>query len=213
MLASGGRGLDTALTYGKATQLEVAAAVKAAVAQGIPRSDIFVTTKIPCCPTEISFGKGGCSEAPGSAADNIAADIEQLGGPVDLILMHWPCSTHEQTAAVYTALEDALAAGKTRAIGVSNFNASELEALVQRTKVKPAVNQCNHAIGAHKDSYRPTVGADDATVRWCQSNNVSYSAWSPLGGIAKSGVNIFKDPTVLGIAKAHGVGAAQVALR
>jgi diketogulonate reductase-like aldo/keto reductase len=46
VLASGGRGLDTALTYGKSTQLDVAAAVRAAVAGGIKRSDIFVTTKV-----------------------------------------------------------------------------------------------------------------------------------------------------------------------
>ena len=46
----GGRGVDTALMYGDAVQAQVGAAVRAAVKSGIPRSDIFVTTKIPCCP-------------------------------------------------------------------------------------------------------------------------------------------------------------------
>jgi hypothetical protein len=42
-----------------------------------------------------------CKNVHSSAVDNINADIEQLGGPVDLILIHWPCSTTEQSAAVY----------------------------------------------------------------------------------------------------------------
>ena len=63
-------------------------------------------------------------------------------GPVDLILLHWPCTTAESTLAAYRGLEAALAAGKTKAIGVSNFNASLLAALLPEMEVKPAVNQC-----------------------------------------------------------------------
>lgn len=58
----------------------------------------------------------------------------------------------------------------TQAIGVSNFNADLLQQLINdpRTKVVPAVNQCNHAIGNHNESHSPNSGGDDKTVAFCQ---------------------------------------------
>merc|ERR1719272_2395825 len=135
----------------------------------------------------------------------------KLLGPVDLILLHWPCTTHEATLAAYSGLEDALAAGKTRAIGVSNFNATLLDALLPQMKVKPAVNQCGHSIGAHNASHNPLLGGGDDTVKFCKANGISYSAYSPLGGL--TGTDVFKDPTVIAVGKAHNVSPAQVALK
>ena len=51
------------------------------------------------------------------------------------------------------------------------------------TKVPPAVNQCGHSIGAHNASHNPNIGGDDATVAFCKAHGISYSAYSPLGGL------------------------------
>ena len=75
-------------------------------------------------------------------------------------------------------------------------------------RVPPAVNQCGFSIGGHSHS---ALGRDIATLRKCEELNITYSAYSPLGGL--SGVNVLGNPTVLGIGKAHNKTSAQVALR
>eukprot|EP00035_Acanthoeca_spectabilis_P014041 m.265363 g.265363 ORF g.265363 m.265363 type:complete len:301 (-) comp16033_c0_seq3:2087-2989(-) len=214
VLASGGRGFDSALTYGDETQIALGRAVKKAVAAGLSRSDIFVTTKIPCCPNNFgNWTEGACPNKHEDPAGDINEDIRLIGGEVDLLLLHWPCTTMDETVAVYTVMEDALMAGKTRAIGVSNFNMTELQELLKRVKVRPSVNQCDHSVGGHKDGHWSFWGADDATFNFCQENGISYSAWSPLGGL--TGWNVLNNPTVVNdsIAKHHSVSPAQVALR
>ena len=123
--------------------LQVAAAMDST---SVPRDQIFLTTKIPCCPFSLTKS---CSdpEFGGTAAQSIARDIKLLGRPVDLLLLHWPCDHLADTLSSYAALKDALAKGLTRAIGVSNFNASMLKKILPAVKVKPAVNQCGHSIG------------------------------------------------------------------
>lgn len=206
-LALGGRGLDTALTYGDDVQNEVAAAVKAS---SVARPEIFLTTKIPCCPSRSEH----CEDAEfnGTASADVNRDLAILG-KVDLILLHWPCSTYEQTIVAYEGLQKALKNGKTRSIGVSNFNHSLLRRMLDddRVTVKPAVNQCGHSVGAHNNSHNPAFGGDDDTVKFCAENGISYSAYSPLGGL--NGLDIYDNPVVIAIGKAHGVSAAQVALR
>lgn len=205
-LLIGGRGIDTALTYGDAVQKKVAHALRTTT---VPRQDIFVTTKIPCCP---SASKHCASkEFGGSVAKSVARDIALLGGNVDLILLHWPCDTYEQTLQAYTDLEGALQQGVTRTIGVSNFNASLLARLSKDVKIQPAVNQCGHSIGAHNSSHNPQYGGDDATAKYCAHHNISYSAYSPLGGL--NGLDLYKNPTVKAIAAKHNVSPAQIALR
>jgi 2,5-diketo-D-gluconate reductase A len=201
----GGRGIDTALTYGDVIQQKVA---RALATTDVPRSDIFVTTKVPCCPLADS-GKCKQPEYSGSIAQDISKDIAILG-KVDLLLLHWPCDTYQQTLDAYTALEAALTSGVTRARGVSNFNASLLERLSKDIKVKPAVNQCGHSVGAHH-LHNPKFGGDDLTVEYCAKHGISYSAYSPLGGL--NGLDIYKNPTVISIANVHKVSPAQVALK
>jgi diketogulonate reductase-like aldo/keto reductase len=72
----------------------------------------------------------------------IQADLDQLGvDQVDLMLLHWPCATMDQTVATYKYMESMVAQKKARAIGISNFNASQIEALLKQATVKPAINQ------------------------------------------------------------------------
>jgi diketogulonate reductase-like aldo/keto reductase len=167
-----------------------------------------VTTKIPCCP----YHGSDClaNQSASTVPAEFDEDLTQLGlEQVDLMLLHWPCKTLEQTVATYKQMEAMLAQNKARAIGVSNFNADFMKRfLASDIKVKPAVNQCGYSIGAHN---RSEDGQDDATRSYCQSQGVAYQAYSPLGGL--SGVDVLGDKDVNAIAAAHNASAAQVALR
>ena len=96
-LQLGGRGLDTALMYGDAVQTEVGAAIKWGKATGIPREEIFLTTKIPCCPMHPNATfTDWCQTNPSrwNATANIEHDYTTIGVErVDLLLLHWPCAT------------------------------------------------------------------------------------------------------------------------
>jgi len=208
-LALGGRGLDTALTYGPSVQRSVGAALKQS---GIKRQDIFVTTKIPCCPQKIV---AGMCDAPynRSVADDVAADLEQLGLEyVDLMLLHWGCNTMEETISIYNQLEKLGLQGKFRALGISNFNSTNMQRLLDSgLTMKPAINQCGYSIGNHNNTGMRDLGRDDETRLACQAAGITYQAYSPLGGL--SGINVLGDKDVQAIATAHGVSPAQVALR
>jgi 2,5-diketo-D-gluconate reductase A len=206
-LRQGGRGLDTALTYTDPLNAQI----KAALAAHRDIHDTWITTKVPCCP-----GVSWCaqSEFNGSVIHSMQKNNELLGvKTTDITLLHHPCTTAEQTIEKYVELQRGMEMGLTKAIGVSNFNASLLAMLAAdpRVKVVPAVNQCNHAIANHNESHNPKYGGDDATVRYCKAHGISYSAYSPLEGL--SGGSVMKIPQVVAIAKAHGVSPAQVALR
>ena len=134
-------------------------------------------------------------------------------GTTDLTLLHHPCDTQAHTIDRWVEMQAALAAGLTKAIGVSNFGVELLEAMAEdkRVTVVPAANQCNHAIANHNESHSKKNGGDDATVKYCLSHGISYSAFSPLEGL--SGGSVMQIPAVIKIGKAHGVSAAQVAFR
>lgn len=208
---AGGKGLDTALCYGDADQKEVGDVVRAS---GRARSELFVTTKMPCCPGGgFPYGVRYCGSHPGleNATANILHDFDMLGlDYIDLLVMHWGCDTFENTVERYMRLEPFVRAGKIRAIGVSNFNASLLEAFVAKVSIKPAVNQVAFSIGGHWQAEQP-YGSDDATLAKSRELGVTLSAYAPLGGT--SGVDVLHDPHVVAVASAHGVSTAQVALR
>ena len=218
-LSLGGRGLDTAFDYGNATQREVGAAI---AASGLPRSEIFVTTKIPCCPSAFvasSTYSDHCHvrRSPEQTAADIAADLELLGlSYVDAMLMHWPCDSTADTVATWRVLESLVFDGRARAIGMSNFNSTAIDNLMPHVRVKPALNQCGFSIAGHSGNlYRnQTWGRDDATLDRCRALGITYFAYSPLGGWALGGTShVLQDPTVLAVAASHNRTAAAVALR
>lgn len=113
-LEIGGRGLDTALTYGNATQAATGRAVRDS---GLPRDQIFVVTKVPCCPSrspgEIQDCQAFNISGPADTARAISEDMTLLGlEQVDLMLLHWPCSNDEATKATYRVLEGMLKDGQ-----------------------------------------------------------------------------------------------------
>jgi len=113
-LALGGVGLDTAYTY--TTQPAVGQAIRDS---GLSRDKIFVTTKIPCCPIFRQWKNPQCNGVTPSNASHIIDDnLQQMGIEyTDLLLLHWMCESWENTVLTYRAMEAALAAGKTKAIG------------------------------------------------------------------------------------------------
>lgn len=193
-LRVGGRAIDTAHDYRD----------EPAVAAGIARSalspsDLFITTKISC----------GTYDA---AAEQVDDNLRQLGvASVDLTLIHFnKCwgSKGASLAETWRALEDARAAGKSKAIGVSNFAAADLVALKRGARYwPPAVNQMSTSVGYH----------DDATMKYCDGEGITYMAYSPLcggsNGSSCSHGSVMTRPQVVAIARAHGVSPAQVALK
>ena len=185
-------------------------------ASSLERQAIFVTTKVPCCPAttweNFCNATGSCAKLGNNTTEQINHDLKVLGLEyVDLMLLHWPYDTFEESMSAYRAMEDMVASGTARAIGVSNFNASWLERLYNEAKVKPSVNQCALSIGDHTS---PMWGRDDETVKMCKKLGVTFEAYSPLGGWARGGTgHILNDPIVKSIGETHNKSAAQVALR
>ena len=131
---------------------------------------------------------------------------------LDLYLLHWPVPVDfEPTIASYQAAEKLLADGRVRAIGVSNFNPADLDRLLERADVFPAVNQ----VEIHPFFTQQPV---------CEVNDrlgIVTQAWSPIGGVyhryPDAAVGAVKHPlqhpVVIDLAAAHGKTPAQIALR
>ena len=179
-LAIGYRSIDTAQCYGN--EEGVGRAVKAS---GIPREDVFITTKT---------WTNGYEDTRRS----IDGSLRALGTDhVDLLLVHEPTG---DVAGIYQALEDAHDQGKARAIGLSNFTGEGLEAIIRDARVKPVVDQ----VETHPLRQRSELQQE------CRRLGIVMESWSPLVAGDRS---MLGDPTIEGIAKAHGRTPAQVVLR
>jgi 2,5-diketo-D-gluconate reductase A len=181
----GYRHIDTAQMYGN--EAGVGAAVKAA---GIPREELWITTKL-----------NNGFHRPDDARRTFAESLERLGlDQVDLFLIHWPLPSRYDGDFVSTwrTLVELREDGRARSIGVSNFEPDHLRRILDETGVAPAVNQ----IEVHPFLANEAARAADA------SYGVATEAWAP---IARGQVN--DDVTIVGIAERLGRTPAQVALR
>ena len=125
-LSTGYRHIDTARLY--ENESEVGAAI---AKSGIPRSEIFVTTKV--------WNSDQGYDATRAAFDK---SLDRLGFDyVDLYLIHWPLPKLDRYVETWRALEKIAAEGRSRAIGVSNFQIPHLQRLIDETGTVPAVNQ------------------------------------------------------------------------
>ena len=184
-LEAGYRHIDTAQMYGN--EAGVGEAIKAS---GIARDELYVTTKL-----NNSFHR------PDDARREIDASLERLGlDQVDLFLIHWPLPTRYDGDFVQTwrALIEAKEAGKTRSIGVSNFQPAHLDRIVEETGVVPVVNQ----VEVHP------FFANEAVRAANKRHGVLTEAWAP---IAQG--KVVDDDTIGEIASLVGRTPAQVALR
>ncbi len=192
-LETGYRHIDTAAAYGN--ELEVGRAIKQS---GLTREDVFIETKVWIS----DYGYDETLHAFEKASAKLGVD------QIDLLILHQALPTDfEKTTEAYRALETLLADGAVRAIGVSNFMVEHLEKLLEGATVVPAVNQ----IEVHP--YFQQCEVQD----FCRDKGILTQAWSPIGGITfyREGehTSTLNDPTIVGIAQAHGKSAAQVMLR
>lgn len=181
----GYRHIDTAQMYGN--EAEVGAAIETS---GIPRDEIFLTTKVD-----------NSNHEPERAAASIQRSLNDLRTDyVDLLLVHWPLPTlyGGDVTLPWPALEEAFTGGSARAIGLSNYERKHIEAVRAVATVAPHVLQ----VEAH-----PFFPNADLRA-YAQGLGMVFEAWSPLArGRATT------DPTLRAIADQLGVNAAQVALR
>jgi len=181
-LAAGYRSLDTAAAYGNEE-----AVGRAIAASGIPRDDLFVTTKLWVQDAGEEASKGA-----------FAASLQRLGlDYVDLYLIHQPFG---DVYGSWRTMQDLNQEGSARAIGVSNFHADRLVDLIEHNEVSPAVNQ----IETHPYHQR---SAEQELMR---EHDVQLESWGPF---AEGRNNLFTDATLTSIGAAHGKTVAQVVLR
>ena len=181
-IQSGYRLIDTASAY--ENEEAVGRAIRCS---GVPREELFVTTKLWITDTSYEGAKRGFQHS-----------MERLGlDYIDLYLIHQPF--HDYYGA-WRAMEELYAEGKVRAIGVDNFTQGRLADFIFFNKVKPAVNlvECNAFFQREDD------------LAYLNSQGIQMQAWSPLS----AGQNdLFHNEILCKIGVAHGKSAAQVVLR
>lgn len=185
-LKAGYRHFDTAHAYND--EAGVGRAVKAS---GIPREEIWITSKL--WPTE--YGEGKTMEAIDKMLERMQLDY------IDLLYVHQPVGDF---VGAWRDMEKAVAMGKVRALGISNFDASDevFRTIMDSSRVKPAVLQ----IECHPYAQRPDIREK------VKPYGIHITSWFPLGGAMSNGA-LLQDPTIREIADAHGKTAAQVILR
>jgi diketogulonate reductase-like aldo/keto reductase len=155
----------------------------------VPRDEVFVTTKLV-------NGQHGYDRAL-SAFDG---SVKRLGVDViDLFLIHWPLPMFDQYVETWRALEQLLAEGRVRSIGVSNFEIEHLERLANETDITPALNQVE---------LHPRFPQEELR-EYHDSHGILTEAWGPLG----QNRGLLDDSRVIDIAKKAGRTPAQVVLR
>jgi diketogulonate reductase-like aldo/keto reductase len=189
-LDAGYRHIDTARAYGN--EASVGRAVRDS---GVPREDVFITTK---CPAEVKDAAGALDAFERSAA---ALDL----GVVDLYLIHapWPWDAigtdhRAGNVEVWKVFEDLYAAGRARSIGVSNFDVDDIESLRAATDVLPHANQIRWFVGH----------TQDATTAYCKEHRILVEGYSPLA----TG-ELLHDPRLKSIADRYGRTVAQLCIR
>ena len=180
-LEAGYRSIDTAAVYGNERGVG-----KAIRESGIPREDIFLTTKV---------WNDDQRERRTLAA--FEESLQRLGTEyVDLYLVHWPVKGCYQET--WQVMEEIHQSGRAKAIGVSNFMIHHLEDILSDSQIVPAVNQ----IEFHPFLVQPEL------LEFCQEHQIQVEAWSPL----MQG-KIVNEPSVLRIAEKYQKTPAQIVLR
>ena len=188
-IQNGYRLIDTAAFYHNEE-----AVGKGIAKSGIPREEIFVTTKL--WRERLGYE---------SAKKELEISLQKLGlDYVDLYLIHWPANAknyknwQQVNADTWRAMEELQQEGKIKSIGVSNFFQEHLEALFTTAKVKPAVNQ----IEFHPGYWQKEL------VEYCKHLDIVVEAWSPL---ARG--KVFQNELIKSIADKYKKSVAQVSLR
>jgi methylglyoxal/glyoxal reductase len=182
-LQAGYRHVDTARIY--RNEADVVAGVRAS---GIPREEVFITTKL----WESDQGYDPCLAAYRESLRLMGLDI------IDLFLIHWPIP-HKRRYS-WMAMEELLEEGKVRAIGVSNYMVHHLEELLSYARIPPAVNQIELSPYIYEERR--------AVVEFCRAHGIAVQAYSPLTKGQK-----LRDPKLVAVAGRYGRTTAQILIR
>lgn len=185
-LKAGYRHIDTAHAYGD--ERGVGLAVKES---GIPRNEIWITSKL--WPSE--YGEGKTLAAIDRMLERLNTDY------IDLLYVHQPVGDF---VGAWKDMEKAVAMGKVRALGISNFDANDevFQRIMRESTVKPAVLQIECHPYAQRVEMREKV----------RPYGIHVTSWFPLGGAMSQGA-LLRDPEIMKIAEAHGKTPAQIILR
>ncbi|UCZ53094.1 aldo/keto reductase [Bacillus shivajii] len=180
-LKIGYRSIDTAAFY--YNEQGVGEAIRQS---GVPREEIFVTTKV----WNDDQGYEETLKAFEESRQKLGLDV------IDLYLVHWPVKgKYKET---WRAMEKLYKEGKVRAIGVSNFNIHHLEDLLRDANVVPVVNQVE---------YHPLLTQEELHD-YCKKHNIQLEAWSPL-----TRGRMFGAPVLVELGNKYGKSEAQIILR
>lgn len=188
-LKAGYRHIDGAAIYGN--EKSVGRALKRS---GIPREDIFLTSKL----WNDDKGYENTIRAFQQTLEDLQTDY------LDLYLIHWPIAKasrehwEEANAESWRAMEELYRAGKIKAIGVSNFKTHHLKPLLEKAEIKPMVDQ----IEIHPGHLQ------EETVSFAKEQGMVVEAWAPF-----SNGQIFGIPELEEMASRHGKSVAQIVLR
>jgi 2,5-diketo-D-gluconate reductase A len=184
-LEVGYRHIDTATGYNN--EAEVGAAI---AASGIPREELFITTKL-----------GNADHKSGEVVAAFDLSLTKLGlDYVDLYLIHWPMPANEMYVQTWRQFERFYGEHSARAIGVSNFLVPYLETLIEATDIVPAVNQVElHPIFQQRELHD-----------YAAAHGIAVEAWGPLG---QGKYDLFGMSPIEAAAAAHGKTPAQVVIR
>lgn len=186
-LEQGVRLIDTAYMYGN--EKEVGQAVREFMAEsGTPREEIFVITKL--YPGE-QFSNP--EKAIQDALDKLDIDY------IDMMLLHHPSAND---VSAYKAMEQAVADGKIRSLGLSNWYIEEIDSFIAQVNIKPALVQ---------NEIHPYY-QEQEVIPYMHDLGIVMQAWYPLGGRGHQ-KELLSDDTLTEIAQTHGVSVAQVILR
>lgn len=181
-LKAGYRHIDTAQSY--FNEEEVGNAIQKS---GVPREEIFLTTKV-------WLEHYGYENAKASVLESLRKLKTDY---LDLVLLHQPFS---DAYGAWRALEDLYEEGKIRAIGISNFYVDRMVDFASFNRIKPMVNQMEtHIFNQQKN-----------LMQWAEKYDIRLEAWAPFGEGRKG---TFDNPVIQGIAEKYGKTTAQVMLR
>ena len=162
---------------------------KAIAKSGVPREDLFITTKL-------WNGDQGYE----NTLDAFDESLEKLGlDYIDLYLIHWPTPKFDMYVETYKAMEKIYKDGRVRSIGVCNFDIEHLERIMDECEVKPAINQVECHPFLQQKELRD----------FCQKHDIQVESYSPL----MNGTRVLDEETIKDIAEQYGKTPAQVILR
>ncbi|MBN8825955.1 MULTISPECIES: aldo/keto reductase [unclassified Spirosoma] len=180
-LEAGCRLIDTAAAYGN--EREVADAIRSS---GIPRSDIFITTKV----WNDDQGYNRTLRAFNRSLERLRIDS------IDLYLVHWPVKAHRHDT--WRALEKIYSEGRARAIGISNHYPTHIDELLTRSTITPALNQIEFS----PYCFVPEV------LDYCQQKQIQVEGYAPLVRGQKK-----DDPRLIALAEKYGKSTFQLLIR